>query len=76
MALWQSATGQKPDVEQGGPFDYDRLAPLEKIVEERWKYLHMSYHSVGYLLNPKYMDIDHTTELSTNEFHFQPVSPY
>jgi hypothetical protein len=49
---------EKPDVEDGGPFDYDRLVALETICEKRHQYLHCEYHGVGYLLNPKFFDVD------------------
>ena len=51
-----------PDVEAGGVFDHGRLKPLEDIIEERWKYLHCPYHSVGFMLHPKNHAIDLNAE--------------
>jgi hypothetical protein len=48
----------EPDVEDGGVLDYALLEPLEKIIGERWKYLHTPYYSVGYLLNPANISVD------------------
>eukprot|EP01048_Picozoa_sp_COSAG05_P020693 COSAG05_NODE_3585_length_1977_cov_9.993078_2_plen_487_part_00 len=39
-------------------FDHARLKSIEEIVRLRWQYAHCTYHSVGFMLNPLYMDVD------------------
>ena len=53
---------EEKDVEEGGPFDHGRLQAIENIIEERWKYLHCPYHSVGFLLHPKNHGVDLTSD--------------
>ena len=52
----------RPDVELGGPFDYGRLEKIESIIGDRWKYLHCQYHSVGFLLNSAFQNVDLNSE--------------